>query len=40
LIFFRYFAVRDEDGQYIGCLEVSQDIREIKEIKGEKRLLG
>ncbi|MBN1573361.1 MAG: DUF438 domain-containing protein [Deltaproteobacteria bacterium] len=39
LIFIRYFAVRDEEGKYIGCLEVSQDITEIKEIKGEKRLL-
>lgn len=39
LILIRYFAVRDEEGEYIGCLEVSQDITEIKKIKGEKRLL-
>lgn len=35
----RYFAVRGQDGKYLGCLEVSQDITEIQEIKGEKRLL-
>jgi len=37
-IHIRYFAVR-ESGEYIGCLEVSQDITEIQRIKGEKRLL-
>ncbi|MEM2141758.1 MAG: DUF438 domain-containing protein [Candidatus Thorarchaeota archaeon] len=35
----RYFAVRDEGGRYLGCLEVSQDITEIKKLEGEKRLL-
>lgn len=37
-IHIRYFAVR-ENGEYMGCLEVSQDITEIQRIKGEKRLL-
>ena len=35
----RYFAVRDPDGKYLGCLEVSQDITEIQKLEGEKRLL-
>ena len=35
----RYFAVRDQEGKYIGCLEVSQDITEIQKLEGEKRLL-
>jgi PAS domain S-box-containing protein len=39
LIHIRYFAVREPDGKYLGCLEVSQDITEIVKIKGEKRLL-
>jgi len=39
LISIRYFAVRDDDGKYLGCLEVSQDLTEIKKIEGEKRLL-
>jgi DUF438 domain-containing protein len=37
-IHIRYFAVRDE-GEYRGCLEVSQDITDIQRIRGEKRLL-
>jgi PAS domain S-box-containing protein len=35
----RYFAVRGEDGGYLGCLEVSQDITSLQKIEGEKRLL-
>jgi len=39
LIYIRYFAVRNERGDYLGCLEVTQDITDIKRIEGEKRLL-
>jgi len=35
----RYFAVRDPEGTYLGCLEVSHDITEIQKLEGEKRLL-
>jgi PAS domain S-box-containing protein len=38
-IYIRYFPVRDKDKKYLGTLEVSQDITDIKKIKGEKRLL-
>lgn len=38
-IHIHYFAVRDDDNKYLGCLEVSQDITEILKITGEKRLL-
>ena len=38
-IYIRYFAVRDEQKNYLGCLEVSQDITDLKKIEGEKRLL-
>ncbi|MEM2874808.1 MAG: PAS domain-containing protein [Candidatus Hadarchaeales archaeon] len=38
-IYIRYFAVRDPSGEYLGCLEVTQDITEIRKIEGEKRLL-
>ena len=38
-VYIRYFAVRDADGRYLGCLEVSQDITDIQKIEGEKRLL-
>jgi len=38
-IHIRYFAVRDKAGNYLGTLEATQDITEIKEIEGQKRLL-
>jgi PAS domain S-box-containing protein len=38
-VYIRYFAVRDKDGGYLGTLEASQDITDIKKIEGEKRLL-
>ncbi len=38
-VYIRYFAVRDKVGRYLGTLEATQDITEIKKIKGEKRLL-
>ena len=38
-IMIRYFALRDKDGRYLGCLEASQDISGIQKIEGEKRLL-
>jgi DUF438 domain-containing protein len=39
LIHIRYFAVRDKKGKYLGTMEVTQDITDIKKIEGEKRLL-
>jgi len=39
LIHIRYFPIYDNEDEYIGCLEVSQDITDIQKIKGEKRLL-
>ncbi|HDD70049.1 MAG TPA: DUF438 domain-containing protein [Candidatus Bathyarchaeota archaeon] len=39
LVHIRYFAVRDRDGKYLGTMEVTQDITDIKKIEGEKRLL-
>ncbi len=39
LILIQYFALRDKDGNYKGVLEASQDISEIKELEGERRLL-
>jgi PAS domain S-box-containing protein len=39
LILIRYFAVRDKNGKYLGTMEVTQDITDIKKIEGQKRLL-
>lgn len=38
-VYIRYFAVRNKDGEYLGTLEVTQDITNIKKLEGEKRLL-
>jgi DUF438 domain-containing protein len=38
-VYIRYFAVRDKTRKYLGTLEATQDITEIKKIEGEKRLL-
>lgn len=35
----QYFPVRDEAGKYRGVVEVSQEITEIRQLQGEKRLL-
>jgi hypothetical protein len=39
LVHIRYFAVRDKSGKYLGTMEVTQDLTDIKKIEGEKRLL-
>ncbi len=38
-IHIRYFAVRDQEDNYRGTLEVTQDITEIRTLQGERRLL-
>jgi len=38
-ILIRYFPVWDKEGNYKGCLEVSEDITDVQKLKGEKRLL-
>ena len=39
-VLIEYFAVRDSKDNYCGVVEVSQDITNIKKIKGEQRLLN
>ena len=38
-IHIRYFAVRDAEGRYKGCLEVTQDASAVRRLQGEQRLL-
>lgn len=40
IVYIRYFAVRNEKGEYLGVVEVTQDIKPIQEITGEKRLVN
>jgi len=39
-VYIRYFAVRDKNGEYLGTMEVTQDIQPIQKIQGEKRLMS
>jgi PAS domain S-box-containing protein len=38
-VLIEYFALRDKNGKYLGCLEASQNIAEIQKLSGEQRLL-
>jgi len=38
-VLIQYFALRDEDNAYKGCIEVSQDVTDIRKLNGEKRLM-
>jgi DUF438 domain-containing protein len=38
-IFIEYYALRDENGEYLGTLEVSQDLTEKRALEGEQRIL-
>lgn len=40
LIYICYYAVRDEAGSYLGTLEVTQDLTEVRALTGERRLLS
>lgn len=39
-VYIRYFAVRNEKGDFLGTLEVTQNIKPITELEGEKRLMS
>jgi DUF438 domain-containing protein len=39
LIYIVYYALRDDSGNYMGTLEVTQDATGIKGLEGERRLL-
>lgn len=38
-VMIEYYALRDRDGKYLGCLEATQNITEIQALEGERRLL-
>ena len=38
-VLIEFYALRNEAGKYIGCMEFTRDVQEIMELKGEKRLL-
>ena len=38
LVLIRYYAVRSLSGEYLGVVEVTQNIKPLQELTGEKRL--
>ena len=38
-VLIEYYALRNADGEYLGCIECSQNISGIQALSGEKRLL-
>ncbi len=39
LIHIRFYAIRARNGEYLGTMEVTQDLTELRTLEGEKRLL-
>ena len=40
LIHIEYFALRNEKGEYLGTLEVSQNVQPYRDLEGEQRILS
>ena len=38
-ILIEYYALRDNNGQYLGCVEASQNIHDLQRLSGQNRLL-
>lgn len=38
-VYIRYLPVRNAAGKYLGVLEITQDVKDIRQLQGEKRIL-
>ncbi|HNW89702.1 MAG TPA: PAS domain-containing protein [Bacteroidales bacterium] len=38
-ILIEFFALHSPDGKYLGCMECTQDVEDIRQLEGQKRLL-
>jgi len=38
-IFIEFYALKNDKGAYIGCLEFTQDVQAIRDLQGQKRLM-
>jgi len=38
-ILIEFHALRNENGEYLGCMEFTQDVEDIRRLQGQKRLL-
>ena len=39
-VFIEYYAVRGENGNYMGTMEVTSDLTKARKLEGEQRLLS
>ncbi|HTY08079.1 MAG TPA: PAS domain-containing protein [Candidatus Edwardsbacteria bacterium] len=39
-VMIEFYALRDKQGNYLGCMECTQDVEEIRQLEGEQRLLS
>jgi DUF438 domain-containing protein len=39
MMLIEFYALRDDEGNYLGCMECTQDVESIRKLEGEKRLL-
>jgi DUF438 domain-containing protein len=39
-VLIEFHALRDDGGRYLGCMECTQDVEELRKLEGEKRLLN
>lgn len=39
-IYIEYTAVRSKEGEYLGVVEVTQDITQLRKLEGDQRLLS
>ncbi|MBI5804569.1 PAS domain-containing protein [candidate division TA06 bacterium] len=40
MILIEFFALRDETGKYLGCLECTRNVEDIRQLQGEQRLMS
>ncbi len=38
-VLIEFFALRDSQGKYLGCMECTRDVEDIMHLEGQKRLL-
>ena len=39
-VYIEYFAMRGEKGEYLGTVEFTQDLTELRKLEGDQRLLN
>jgi PAS domain S-box-containing protein len=40
MVVVEFYALRSDTGEYLGCMEVTQDIEDLRHLEGEQRLVS